>query len=238
MLLIYNRVSLIEQAGEGKTSLEEQERIGRGFAMAKGFAQFDVAVYTDAGVSATIPLRKRPSGARLLEDVKAGDFIFAAKLDRMFRSASDALNMSEIFKEKNINLVLFDLGSDPVNGSGISQFFFTVIAAVAQLERTMIRERLLSGKKAKKANGGHIGGKTPYGFQVIGKGREARLEPVAEEQKVIGKVRELIVDRPYLSGTYLAQQLANEGLVTRNGKPFHPMQAQRIMQQVLNAASP
>ena len=102
MLLIYNRVSLIEQAGEGKTSLAEQERIGRGFAMAKGFAQFDVAVYTDAGVSATIPLRDRPNGKEMLETAKAGDTIFAAKLDRMFRSASDALNMSEIFKEKKL----------------------------------------------------------------------------------------------------------------------------------------
>ena len=71
MLLIYNRVSLAEQAGEGKTSLEEQERIGRGFAMAKGFNQFDVSVYTDPGVSATIPLRHRPSGQWLLDDAKA-----------------------------------------------------------------------------------------------------------------------------------------------------------------------
>lgn len=232
MLLIYNRVSLMEQAGEGKTSLAEQERIGRGFAMSKGFNQFDTAVFTDAGVSATIPLRNRPSGKELLESAKAGDTIFAAKLDRMFRSASDALNMSEIFKEKKINLVLFDLGSDPVNGSGISQFFFTVIAAVAQLERTMIRERMTSGKRAKKANGGHIGGKTPYGYKKIGQGREARLEAQESEQKVLAAVRELFVDRPCVPIGLAAQRLEELGLnAARNGKPFFPAQLSRIIEQ-------
>ena len=156
MLLLYQRVSTTEQAGEGRTSLADQERIGRGFAMAKGFAQFDVACYCDAGVSASIPLRERPAGKELLETAKAADTIFASKLDRMFRSAQDALNMSEIFLEKKINLVLFDLGSDPINASGISQFFLTVISAVAQLERTMIRERLTNGKKAKKRTNWHL----------------------------------------------------------------------------------
>ena len=231
MLLIYNRVSLMEQAGEGKTSLAEQERIGRGFAMSKGFHQFDTAVFTDAGVSATIPLRQRPSGKELLETAKPGDTIFAAKLDRMFRSASDALNMSEIFKEKKINLVLFDLGSDPVNGSGISQFFFTVIAAVAQLERTMIRERMTSGKRAKKANGGHIGGKTPYGYHKIGTGREAKLEPAENEQAVIKTIRELFVDRPCVPVSLAARTLEEAGLnKARNGKPFFPQQLSRIIE--------
>lgn len=232
MLLLYQRVSTTEQAGEGRTSLEDQERIGRGFAMAKGFAQFDVSCYCDAGVSATIPLRQRPAGKELLEVVKAGDTVFASKLDRMFRSAQDALNMSEIFLEKKINLVLFDLGSDPINSSGISQFFLTVISAVAQLERTMIRERMTSGKKAKKAKGGHIGGKTPYGFKVVGAGREARLESVPEEQKVITAVRELLVDRPYLPVGFTTRTLTEQGLTARNGKPFFPMQVSRIIEQV------
>lgn len=232
MLLLYQRVSTSEQAGEGRTSLEEQERIGRGFAMTKGFSQFDVACYCDPGVSATIPLSKRPAGGQMLADAKKGDIIFSSKLDRMFRSASDALNMSQIFLEKGINLVLFDLGSDPISSSGISQFFLTVISAVAQLERTMIRERMTSGKKAKKAKGGHIGGKTPYGYRVLGVGRDARLEAVEGEQKVLAVVKELLVDRPYLPVSHTARALDEQGLKARNGKPFFPMQVLRIIEQV------
>jgi DNA invertase Pin-like site-specific DNA recombinase len=232
MLLGYARVSTVEQAADNRYSLEGQEKIIRGYAMAKGFSQFETSVYIDPGVSASIPLRLRPSGQRLLEDAKAGDCIIASKLDRMFRSASDALNMVEIFKEKKIDLVLFDLGSEPINSSGIAQFFFTIIAAVAQLERTMIRERMTSGKKAKKAKGGHIGGKTPYGYKVVGSGREARLEAVEEEQKVIAAVKEIVADRPYLTGAYVAKQITDAGLTARNGKPFFPMQVHRIIQQV------
>ena len=235
MLLGYARVSTAEQAADDRSSLESQEKIIRGYAMAKGFSQFDTSVYVDPGISASIPLRNRPAGGRLLDDAKAGDTIIASKLDRMFRSASDALNMVEIFKEKNINLVLFDLGSEPINSSGIAQFFFTIIAAVAQLERTMIRERMTSGKKAKKAKGGHIGGKCPYGYAVIGSGREARLEPVPEEQNVLAEVKALLSDRAYLSVAYTTRHLTEQGLTARNGKPFFPMQVQRIMKQVTSA---
>ena len=231
MLLIYSRVSSTEQAGEGKTSLSDQERIGRGFAMTKSFGQFDVACYCDAGVSATIPLSQRPAGGRMLSEAKKGDTIFASKLDRMFRSASDALNMSQIFLEKGIHLVLFDLGSDPISSSGISQFFLTVISAVAQLERTMIRERLSGGKKAKKAKGGHIGGVAPYGYRVIGHGRAATLEPIEAEQKVLAVVRE----RTDMGIREMTRLINGEGLRSRNGREFMPMQVSRIMQWVKEA---
>ena len=231
MLLIYARVSTTEQAAENRTSIAEQERIGRGFAMAKGFRQFDVSIYSDPGISASIPLRNRPAGGEMLKVAKEGDVIFASKLDRMFRSASDALNMVEIFKERGIDLVLFDLGSEPVNSSGVGQFFFTVIAAVAQLERTMIKERCVNGKKAKIVKGGHVGGLPPYGYRIVGKGRNAQLEPVETEQQVIAKVRAYLSERAEISVGETCRRLAEEGAAARNGKPFFKMQVLRIMNQ-------
>jgi DNA invertase Pin-like site-specific DNA recombinase len=232
MLLGYMRVSTLEQATPGKSSMELQEGVIRGYAMTRGFSQFDVAIYRDDGISASIPLRKRPEGARLLEDAKLGDTIIASKLDRMFRSASDALNMSQIFAEKQLNLVLFDLGSDPVNQSGMAQFIFTILAAVAQLERTMIRERLSGGKHAKLKRGGHAGGEAPYGWKVIGHGKAARREPIEEEQKVLAWLKE----RADLSIREATRQLEREGMRSRNGKPFVPMQVSRMFQQVRDAA--
>lgn len=234
MLLTYRRVSTTEQAAADKTSLEEQDRIARGFAMAKGFNQFDMASYEDAGVSASIPLRSRPAGARLLADAKPGDFIFATKLDRMFRSASDALNMIEIFKEKDIKLVLFDLGSDPVAESAMAQCFFTISAAFAQLERTIIRERMTGGKKAKKLKGGHAGGEAPYGFAIVGKGRDARLEPVESEQQNIARIKSWLSERAELSISETCRRLAQEGATTRTGKPFVKTQVSRIMDRLRN----
>ena len=223
MLLGYARVSTTEQASEDRSSLENQEKIIRGYAMAKGFTQFETSVYTDPGVSASIPLRKRPSGSRLLDDAKAGDVIIASKLDRMFRSASDALNMIEIFKEKNIKLVLFDLGSEPVAESAMAQCFFTISAAFAQLERTIIKERMLGGKKAKVARGGHVGGDAKYGYRVI-------LEPDEAEQQVIARVRSYLQERAEISIGETCRRLTEEGAQARNGKPFFKMQVSRIME--------
>ena len=93
---------------------------------------------------------------------------------------------------------------------------------------------MTNGKKAKKAKGGHIGGRTPYGFRVVGSGREAKLEAVEEEQKVLATVKEFLTDRPYLSVSYTKGLLDDAGLTARNGKPFFPMQVKRIMDQVLS----
>lgn len=236
MLLLYARVSTAEQATDDKTSLAEQNRIGRGFAMAKGFSQFDVSSYEDAGVSASIPLKERPGGGRLLQDMKTGDVVFASKLDRMFRSARDALNMAEIFKERKINLVLFNFGTEPVNGTGIGEFFFTMMAAVAQLERVQISERMNEGKKAKVAKGGHAGGRAPFGFRIVGKGRDARLERVEEEQRVIEAVEDRMNREPYPTLQQFCWYLENNDMLARNGQPFFPMQVKRIIDQVKRAA--
>ncbi len=100
----------------------------------------------------------------------------------------------------------------------------------------MIKERVNNGKKAKKAKGGHIGGKVPYGYRVLGSGREARLEPVQSEQGVIAQVKALLIDRPYLPVADTARALAEQGLTARNGKAFFPMQVLRIMEQVKASA--
>jgi putative DNA-invertase from lambdoid prophage Rac len=52
--------------------------------------------------------------------LRPGDVIIAAKMDRCFRSAFDALATIESFKKRRISLWLLDLGGD-VSGKGISE---------------------------------------------------------------------------------------------------------------------
>ena len=68
-----------------------------GFARIRGADKFGVQIYTDAGVSGATKLASRPAGAELLLAMKQGDIVIASKLDRMFRSAADAIAM---FDEK------------------------------------------------------------------------------------------------------------------------------------------
>lgn len=223
----YRRVSGPEQALEGKVSLPNQEREIRGAAMIMGTEE--PIIYTDAGVSAGIPLQDRPDGGRLVRAVKRGDTLISSKLDRLFRSASDALNMAEALHKGGINLVLLDCGADPVTGNGAAKFFFSVLAAVAEFEKGRIAERLRDGRMGKRARGGHIGGAAPYGYRIIGHGREAVLERDEAEQSIIRQAAALRQRQPASSLRALARELAGMGLRSRVGREFTAEQVRRIL---------
>lgn len=191
MLLGYARVSTMEQAAGDKTSLQEQERVIRGMAMARGVTQFELTIYVDKGVSGSMSLSRRPEGQKLFDDAKRGDTIVASKLDRLFRDSLDAQFCYKSFVERGIDLILYDMGIEPVTSDGMSKFFFTMLSAFADLERSRIAERMKDGKRAKKANGGHIGGITPWGFKKVGEGRAAILVPNPDEQPFLDALEEL-----------------------------------------------
>src|SRR3546814_15813126 len=91
-------------------------------------------VLTEEGIAGSVPLAQRPQGGQLLGIIEAGDAIVAAKLDRLFRSALDALQMVEQLKTRAVSLVLLDLGGD-ISGNGMSKLFLTIAAAFAEAER-------------------------------------------------------------------------------------------------------
>jgi len=70
-----------------------------------------------------------------------GDVVITPKLDRMFRSALNALAVLGQLKERGVSLHMIDLGGD-VTGNGISKLVFTILSAVAEAERDRIRERI------------------------------------------------------------------------------------------------
>lgn len=227
MLLIYTRVSTQDQAADNRTSLEEQERIGRGIAMVRGIDKMDVIVYSDPGISGAVPLRFRPEGKKLLNEMKAGDIVCASKLDRMFRSASDALVCAERMKEAGVSLILVDMGADPVTGNGMAKCFFTMAAAFAELERSTIAERMSNGKAAKRAKGGHVGGEAPYGIRIIGHGRDSRIEVDEKEQEIVALVTRL--RKRGESTTKILKRVNKDGYKTRTGKDFQYVQVKRII---------
>ncbi|HTN58452.1 MAG TPA: recombinase family protein, partial [Protaetiibacter sp.] len=77
----YARVSTEEQTLDSQ--LGELERNGAS------------RVFSDVGVSGAVPAHRRPGFAELLRFVRDGDVVLAYRLDRVSRSASDALNLVE-----------------------------------------------------------------------------------------------------------------------------------------------
>ena len=158
----YVRVSTTVQAEDG-VSLEVQAKQIRAYAVMKDLAEPDVIV--EAGVSGSIPFANRPAGGALLNALQAGDVLICAKLDRLFRSALDALQMTEILAARGVHVHLIDLGGD-IAGNGLSKLFLTVAAAFAEAERDRIIERVRDTKRSERAEGRFLGGSTPFGFTV------------------------------------------------------------------------
>lgn len=225
MFRIYIRVSTQEQAADDRSSLATQMRVCEGAAMING--QVVGKIYEDAGVSGAIGLAKRPAGSRLVTEAEAGDTVVASKLDRLFRSAADALNTAEDFKARGIDLILVDMGSTPVTHNGTARLFFSIMASMAEFERDRIAERMRDGRRAKRARGGHVGGPAPYGFRREGEGRHAVLVEDINERQTAAQARTLRARG--MGVRRIAAELACGGYMARDGQPFQPQQIARMV---------
>lgn len=178
MIYGYARVSTARQASEGE-SLDVQRRQIEGYALMHGF-RIDEFVVED-GVSGSVPVGLRPAGCPLFARLAPGDVLIAAKLDRLFRSALDALNAVEVLKKRSVRLHLLDLGGD-IAANGLSRLFLTIAAAFAEAERDRIRERVSQSKADQKARGRYLGGNVPFGYTL---GDDGGLVEDAEKQKIV-----------------------------------------------------
>lgn len=217
MLYGYVRVSTSDQASDEKSSLAEQERRIRGCASMRSDDP-DVTIFSDPGVSGSMPLDQRPGGIKLLASLKQGDTLIAAKLDRLFRSTSDALNSVDAFHKQGIDVILLDISTEPISSNGVGRLFFSILASVAEFERWRIAERLADGRSAKVAKGGYMGGRAPYGYRAIGEGSHAILAEYEPEQRVIHLIHDLRSELPSINRVY--KELAERGITNREGKPF------------------
>lgn len=177
----YTRVSTAKQADEG-LSLEVQRRQIEGYCHMHGLELAELVV--EEGVSGSKPITQRPAGGTLFAKLKDGDMVIAAKLDRLFRSAVDALNVVEDLKRRGIKLHLLDLGGD-ISGNGLSKLFLTIAAAFAEAERDRIIERITQIKADQRNMGRFLGGARPFGFEVV----NGELVPNEAEQQEIGKMQ-------------------------------------------------
>jgi putative DNA-invertase from lambdoid prophage Rac len=144
-------------------------------------------IVVEEGVSGSVPVAERPTGGALFAKLAKGDAIIAPKLDRIFRSALDALQVVENLKKRGVALHLLDRGGD-ISGAGLSKLFLTIAAAFPEAERDRIRERVSQVKTDQKARGRYLGGKVPFGFR---RGGAGELILHAGEQNAIREIMAL-----------------------------------------------
>jgi putative DNA-invertase from lambdoid prophage Rac len=211
----YTRVSSIEQA-DGGYSLGQQEHLLTLHAKLR-YPDREFRLWTDAGVSGSIPLANRRAGGGLVAALRAGDILIVSRLDRIFRNMLDALNQVERFTKHEIAFIALDLGEGPIGQiDSAEQLRFHLLSAAAEFERSRVRERLTDSLEARRCAGKPLGSNAPFGFRREGKGREARLLVEPREQAIINLICNL-----YEAGHYyeaIAREVARRGHRNRLGK--------------------
>jgi len=144
---VYARVSTSDQ------STDSQLLDLRRYVRERGWHIFNE--FCDNGISGTTD--SRPALNELMNDAKKRrfDMVLVWRFDRFARSTKHLILALEEFKNLGIDFVSYQENID--TSSPLGSAIFTIISAVAQLERDIISERVKAGLRRAKENGKVIG---------------------------------------------------------------------------------
>lgn len=97
----------------------------------------------------------RPGLKKCLEELRQGDMLIVWKLDRLGRSLSHLLEIVEDLNSRNIGFRSLTDQIDTTSAHG--KFLFSLFGALAEYERSLIRERVNAGLAAAKRRGQKFG---------------------------------------------------------------------------------
>ena len=161
---IYIRVSTEDQAREGFSLKEQEERL-RMMCSFKGYEIYDV--YSDDGISAKTG-NYRPNFERLKQDIidKKCNTIVVLKLDRLTRSVLDWEYILNFLEQNDayLDCANDDINTTNANGKMISR----ILTSVSQNEIEKCSERTKVGL-AGAIKEGHIPHKAPFGYKHVDK---------------------------------------------------------------------
>lgn len=221
-------MSTEEQAREG-FSLGAQEGRLRAYTAAAGLDM--KKLIADPGVSGAKPLSARPGGRELLALTRSGvGNVVALKLDRLFRSTLDALQTIQEWDRAGVALHLVDFGGQALDtSSAMGRMMVTIMAALAELERSLTGERTAGVLRHKRAQL-EAYGPTPFGYLRTG----TALLADAGEQKELEFMR---ASREQGGCTYreIAAALNARGVPTkRSGGRWHAASVRRILEGAIH----
>lgn len=115
--------------------------------------------YSDDGVSGTIPQMERKGFRTMIEVAESGSTIVMSKLDRLGRNATDVMNTLQALRQKKLKIIVLQLGALDVT-SPAGKLMMTMLAAVAEMEMDILKERIHAGLTRAKSEGVIMGAPT------------------------------------------------------------------------------
>ena len=112
-----------------------------------------VETYIDLGISGAKGRDKRPDLDRMMKDSIKGKFdvVMVSSIDRLGRSLQHLIEILNDLQSKSVELFMLKQSIDTTTPSG--KMLFSMISAFAEFERSIIRERVMSGLANAKAKG-------------------------------------------------------------------------------------
>jgi site-specific DNA recombinase len=209
----YVRVSTDDQAKEG-VSLDNQKAKIEAYCQLKDLELREVI--EDAGISAKNLRRVGVQKVLRLARRKEIDAVVVYKLDRIFRSTIDALETTKAFDKWGVSFHSIEETLD--TRSAMGRFFFTLTAALAEMERRLIGERTKAALSHKRSRNEKTGGDIPFGYDLTPQGLLVKNET---EQRVIRIIRKLRGQG--FSLRRICSELEREGHKTKRGNAvWHP----------------
>ena len=117
-------------------------------------------LYIDHGVSGGRP--SRPKFDKAVAALEHGDTLVITTLDRLGRSTQNMLAFAEALRGRDAGLRVLNLGGGDVDtATPMGSMVFTVMAALAQMELEIKRERITDSVAKRRAAGQDLGGRRP-----------------------------------------------------------------------------
>jgi DNA invertase Pin-like site-specific DNA recombinase len=144
---IYVRVSTPDQHVESQSYDLRELAAHRGYEI--------VHEYEDRGISGT--KARRPGLDALMADARRKKFsvVLVAAFDRIARSTRNFLQI--IDELDNMGIEFISRREGVATGDAMGRLFVTIISAIAELERSLVVERVKSGMRRAKLEGRQIG---------------------------------------------------------------------------------
>lgn len=203
--LVYARLS---RARDESTAIQRQLEACRAEAERRGWTV--AGEYVDDGVSGAMDPSARPQMSRLLAALDGADVILVWKLDRLARSFLSFADLMRVCESSGVGMTSVTEPLDTTSPMG--RAMVQIIAVFAELERAMIRERIVASKDYLRSVGKHWTGHAPYGLRIVqapdGKGKVLERDPGA-----VAVIRE-VADRLIAgeSGSAIASDLQRRGV--------------------------
>lgn len=216
----YCRVS-----GKGQTAgtgLDRQEQAVRAYAKKNNYNLTQVYCEAHTGTKTD-----RPIFTDMLSDLLSNGcrVIIVECLDRLARDLAVQMQIIALLSSKGVTLINAMTGADATNPSDpMAVAMLQMQGCFAQLDKSLLVKKLKKGRDAKRAKSkdNKCEGRKPFGYR-------------PGEAETVERMRKLYRKKPgedRLSFYRIAKVLNNEDRPTRQGKPWHSFQVERILKRL------